>query len=286
VRLFCCTVTNVEFPRAEHSPRLLNVEFLRADNLPRLLNVEFPRADHLPRLLNVEFLRADHLPRLLNVEFLRADLLPRLLNVEFPRADHLPRLLNVEFPRADHLPRLRNVEFPRAEHLQCGCICPFQIYLCVLFFSCARIVYSLSLPKCKPIVVGVLIFVFLIIPRTHVRLNTLCVTASLCLLAQGIILFPISCMYLELCAHNIFVSHLLSQCPGHVFCVFLSLTPSHKKSSLQGSVAQTADGNKQGAESPGRPYQLVRLINMLALLTLCNCMYTYLLHGVESFLKC
>jgi len=120
----------------------------------------------------------------------------------------------------------------------------------VLFFPCARIVYSLSLPKCKPSVVGVLIFVFLIISRMHVRLSTLCVTASLCLLAQGIILFSISCMYLELCAHNIFVSYLLSLCLVHVLYVFLSLTPSHKKSSLRGSVTQTADMNKQGAEPP------------------------------------
>ena len=40
----------------------------------------------------------------------------------------------------------------------------------------------------------------------------------------------------------------------HVFYVFLSLTLSHKKSSLRGSV------NKQGAEPPDHPYHLVGLI--------------------------
>jgi len=120
----------------------------------------------------------------------------------------------------------------------------------VLFFPFARIVYSLSLPKCKPSVVGLLIFVFLIISRMHVRLSTLCITVSLCLLAKRNILFPISCIHLELCAHNIFVSYLLSLCWVHVFYGFLSLTISHKKSSLRGSVAQTADRNKQGAEPP------------------------------------
>jgi len=135
----------------------------------------------------------------------------------------------------------------------------------VLFFSCARIVYSFSLPKCKPSVVGVLIFLFLIISRMHVRLNTLCVTVSLCLLAQGIILFPISCMHLELCAHNIFVSYLLSPCWVHVFYVFLLLTLPHKKSSLWGSVTQTADGNKQGAKPPGHPHHLVGLMSSSSL---------------------
>jgi len=130
----------------------------------------------------------------------------------------------------------------------------------VLFFPFARVFYSLSLPKCKPSVVGVLIFVFLIISRMHVRLSVLCVTVSLCLLAQAIILFPISCIHLELCAHNIFVSHFLSLCPVHVF---LSLTPSHKKSSLRGSVAQRTDGKKQGAEPPGHPYLLVRITTYL-----------------------
>jgi len=96
----------------------------------------------------------------------------------------------------------------------------------------------------------------------HVRLSTLCVTVSLCLLAQAIILFSISCMHLELCAQNIFVSHLLSLCPVHVLYVFLSLTLSHKKSSLRGSVAQTADGNKQGAEPLGHPYHLVGLTDV------------------------
>jgi len=46
----------------------------------------------------------------------------------------------------------------------------------------------------------------------------------------------------------------------HVFYVFLSLTLSHKKSSLRDSVAQTADGNKQGAEIHGHLYHLVVLI--------------------------
>ena len=100
---------------------------------------------------------------------------------------------------------------------------------------------------------------FLIISRMHVRLSTLCVTVSLCFLAKGIVLFPISCIHLELCAHNIFVSHLLSLCWVHVFYGFLSLTLSHKKSSLRGSVAQTADGNKQGSELHGHPYHLVGL---------------------------
>ena len=93
----------------------------------------------------------------------------------------------------------------------------------------------------------------------NVRLSILCVTVSLCLLAQGIILFPVSCMYLELCAHNILISYLLSLCWVHVLYVLLSLTLSHKKSSLRGSVAQTADGNKQGAEPPDHPYHLVGL---------------------------
>jgi len=66
-------------------------------------------------------------------------------------------------------------------------------------------------------------------------------------------------MYLELCAHNIFVSYLLSLCWVHVFYVFLYLTLPHKKSSLRSSVTQTADGNKQGAEPPGHPYHLVGL---------------------------
>ena len=130
--------------------------------------------------------------------------------------------------------------------------------MCVVLL-CERIVYSFSLPKCKPSVVGVLIFLSLTISRMYVRLGTLCVTASLWLLALGIILIPISCIHLELCAHNIFVSHLLSVCPVHVFHVFLSLTLSRKKSSLRGSVAQMADGNKQGAEPPGHPYHLVGL---------------------------
>ena len=131
----------------------------------------------------------------------------------------------------------------------------------MLFFPCPRIVYSLSFPNCKPSAVGVLIFLFLIISCMHVMLGTMCVTVSLWLLAQGIILFSISCMHLELCAHNIFVSCWLSLSPVHVLYVFLSLTSSHKKSSLRGSVAQTADGNKQGDEPPGHPYHLVGLTN-------------------------
>jgi len=47
--------------------------------------------------------------------------------------------------------------------------------------------------------------------------------------------------------------------PGACVLCVLSLTLSHKKSSLRGSVAQTADGNKQGAEPPGHPYHLVGL---------------------------
>jgi len=83
-----------------------------------------------------------------------------------------------------------------------------------------------------------------------VSLSTLCVTVSLCLLAQGIILFPISCIHLELCAHNKFVSRFLSLCWVHLLYVFLSLTLSHKKSLLRGSVAQIADRNKQTAKPP------------------------------------
>jgi len=48
----------------------------------------------------------------------------------------------------------------------------------VLFFPCARIVYCLSLAKCEPSAVGVLIFVFLIISRMHVRLSSLCVNSE------------------------------------------------------------------------------------------------------------
>jgi len=55
----------------------------------------------------------------------------------------------------------------------------------------------------------------------HARLSTFYVTVSLCLLAQGIILFPISCMYHELCAHNILLSYLLSLFWVHVLYVLL-----------------------------------------------------------------
>jgi len=70
----------------------------------------------------------------------------------------------------------------------------------------------LSLPKCKPSVVGVLIFLFLISAQ---------LTVSVCLLAQGIILFPISCTYPERCAHNIYVCiSLVIPVPGAcVLCV-------------------------------------------------------------------
>ena len=44
-----------------------------------------------------------------------------------------------------------------------------------------------------------------------------------------------------------------------MFYVLLSLTLSHKKSSLRSSVAQIADGNKQGAEPTGQPYHLAGL---------------------------
>jgi len=67
-------------------------------------------------------------------------------------------------------------------------------------------------------------------------------------------------MCLELCAHNILLARLLSLCWVrllYVVYVLLSLTLPHKKSSLQSSVAQTADGNKQDAEPPGHPYHLV-----------------------------
>ena len=127
--------------------------------------------------------------------------------------------------------------------------CSFHVHECLFF----------SMPKCKPNIVCLLIFMFLIISRVHIRLSTLCVTVSLWLLAQGIFLFPISCMYLELCAHNILQSYLLSLCWVHVFYVLLSLTLPHKKSSLRSSVAQAADGNKQDAEPPGHPYHLVGL---------------------------
>jgi len=93
----------------------------------------------------------------------------------------------------------------------------------------------------------------------NVRLSILCVTVSLCLLAQGIILFPVSCMYLELCAHNILISYLLSLCWVHVLYVLRSLKLPHTKSSLRSSVTQTTDGNEQGAEPPGHPYHLVGL---------------------------
>jgi len=46
----------------------------------------------------------------------------------------------------------------------------------------------------------------------------------------------------------------------HVILVVLLLTHPHKKSSPQGSVAQTADGNIQGAESPYHSTHLVELI--------------------------
>ena len=133
-----------------------------------------------------------------------------------------------------------------------------SISLCVVRFMCVNCQLVL-MPKCEPYIVYLQKFLSLTISRMYVRLGTLCVTVSLWLLALGIILFPISCIHLELCAHNILLSHLLSVCPVHVFHVFLSLTLSHKKSSLRGSVAQMADGNKQGAEPPGHPYHLVAL---------------------------
>jgi len=93
----------------------------------------------------------------------------------------------------------------------------------------------------------------------YIRLGTLCVTVSLWLLAQGMFPFPILCMCFELSAHTILLSYLLSLCWVRVFHVVLSLMLSHGKSSLRSSVAQMADGNKQGAEPPHHPYHLVGL---------------------------
>jgi len=120
----------------------------------------------------------------------------------------------------------------------------------VLFFPCAGIVYCLSSPKCELSAVGVLIFVFLIISRMHVRLSSLCVNSEPVFAGSGNRSDSFSCMHLEICAHNISVSYLLSLCWVHVLYVFVSLTQSHKESSHRGSVTQTTDGDKQGAETP------------------------------------
>ena len=153
--------------------------------------------------------------------------------------------------------RLRNVEFPRAEHLLWVCICLFWAFICVLFVSCAWIAYSFLCRSVSLILFALPIFLFLIISRMHGRLSNLCVTVSLWLLAQGIFLFPISCMCLEFCAHNILPS--CYPCAG-CMCFMCSCRLRYPTRNPQrGSVAQTADGNKQGAEPPGHPYHLVGL---------------------------
>jgi len=101
---------------------------------------------------------------------------------------------------------------------------------------------------------------FLFISHTHVGLTNLCVTLSLGLLALGIILFPISCMHIILSADNIMLSYLLSLCCVHMLYMLLSLTLSHKISSLRSSFAQKADGHKQDSEPTGHIYHIVRLI--------------------------
>ena len=93
-----------------------------------------------------------------------------------------------------------------------------------------------------------------------IKLENICVTVGLSLLAQGLILLLILCTNHESSALNIWLFCLLSLCWVHVFCVALSLTPSHKKSSPRSSVAQTADENIQGAELPCHSNHLAGLI--------------------------
>ena len=98
----------------------------------------------------------------------------------------------------------------------------------------------LSMLKCQHDTVCLSVFLVLFNLRTYVRLHAVCVTASPVLLALAISLFPAFCVY--------YIASALYPCAA--FHDTLLLTLSRKKASLRISVAQTAGGAKQGAESP------------------------------------
>ena len=119
----------------------------------------------------------------------------------------------------------------------------------------------LSMLKCQPDIVCLLVFRVLFNLRTYVRPHAVCVTASPALLALVISLFPTFCIYYLPSAYIVLFTCFISLCWVHAFHETLLLTLSRKKSSPRSLVAQTAGGDKQGAEAP--PHHLCHLVGLI-----------------------